>query len=181
MALRTIFDELTKDILTKDNVEWLEKNGFFTQSCSTKYHLSYEGGLLEHSLNVATNLIELSLTLGLKWERPESPIIIGLFHDLCKIDQYIWDDKKQQYVWNADQAMKGHGDKSVYYIEQNLFKLTEQEKACIRYHMGAFTDDKAEWTKYGNAITNDVNVLWTHTADMLATHVNEVKKDEQTN
>ena len=25
---------------------------------------------------------------NLKWERPESPLIVGMFHDLCKIDSY---------------------------------------------------------------------------------------------
>ena len=30
----------------------LEKSGFFTAPASTKHHLNYEGGLMEHSMNV---------------------------------------------------------------------------------------------------------------------------------
>nr|DAR68166.1 MAG TPA: hypothetical protein [Caudoviricetes sp.] len=41
---------------------------------------------------------------------------------------------------------------------------------CIRYHMGAFTD-KSEWNDYTRAVSQYPNVLWTHQADMLASHV----------
>ena len=37
---------------TADLLEWLEQSDFFVAPASTKYHGSYEGGLLEHSLNV---------------------------------------------------------------------------------------------------------------------------------
>ncbi len=33
-------------------INYLEKSGFFTAPASTKHHLSFEGGLMEHSMNV---------------------------------------------------------------------------------------------------------------------------------
>ena len=51
--------------------------------------------------------------------------------------------------------------------------LTEEEKLCIRWHMGAF-DDKENWNCYGAAIEKYQNVLWTHTADMVAARVQGV-------
>ena len=48
-----------------------------------------------------------------------------------------------------------------------------EEIACIRYHMGAFTD-KSEWNDYTRAVKAYPNVLWTHQADMLASHVKGV-------
>lgn len=54
-----------------------------------------------------------------------------------------------------------------------FYTLTEEEIACIRYHMGAFTD-KAEWDDYTRAVRLHPNVLWTHHADMLASHVKGV-------
>ena len=36
--------------------------------------------------------------------------------------------------------------------------------------MGAFTD-KSEWNDYTRAVDQYPNVLWTHQADMLASHV----------
>ena len=41
---------------------------------------------------------------------------------------------------------------------------------CIRWHMG-FADDKENWNYYGAAIEKYQNVLWTHTADMVASRV----------
>ena len=48
--------------------------------------------------------------------------------------------------------------------------LTEEEMLCIRWHMGAF-DDKENWNSYGRAVTNFPNVLYTHTADMIAARI----------
>ena len=33
-------------------INYLEESGFFTAPASTSHHLSYEGGLMEHSMNV---------------------------------------------------------------------------------------------------------------------------------
>lgn len=52
--------------------------------------------------------------------------------------------------------------------------LTEEEICCIRYHMGIFTKDY-EWNDYTRAVRKYPNVLWTHQADMLATHVMETR------
>jgi len=41
-------------------MEWLVKEGFFTAPASTKYHGSYEGGLFDHSLEVAEVLVQLT-------------------------------------------------------------------------------------------------------------------------
>lgn len=170
------FDDLMSDAISKEAKEYLLKNGFFTAPCSSKYHLCYEGGLAVHSFNVAESLIYLTNQLGLKWEREISPYIVGMFHDLCKIDQYKYNPILKKYEWNSDQKIVGHGDKSITLIEDNIIKLTEEEKDCIRWHMGAF-DTKENWTNYTNAIQKYRNVLFTHTADMMATHLIEVNKE----
>lgn len=88
------------------------------------------------------------------WRKARSPFIVGMFHDLCKIDQYrhpvtghieefnggctpIYDEQAWEY--NPDTLLKGHGDKSVMLLSQ-FYTLTDEEIMCIRYHMGAFTD-----------------------------------------
>ena len=38
-------------------LEWLESTDFFIAPASTRFHAAYEGGLLEHSLNVYNVLI----------------------------------------------------------------------------------------------------------------------------
>ena len=171
-----LFDGLTKDIVPEKSRKWLIENKFFFQPASTKYHLAYEGGLFEHSLNVTMALLELTANNELKWEKKESPIIVGMFHDLCKIDNYMitFKDGKYTFVYN-DSAPKGHGDKSVEYVKKYIFSergLTEEEEDCIRWHMGAF-DDKDNWSKYSDAILRHSTVLWTHTADMIASKIME--------
>ena len=52
-------------------------------------------------------------------------------------------------------------------------KLTEEEAACIVYHMGAYTE-KEKWDFYGRAIERFPNVLWTHHADMIASKIKGV-------
>lgn len=154
--------------IDSDLVHRLYNMGFFDAPASTKFHGNYPGGLFEHSFEVAKQLVLLTEKEGLKWEQPRSPYIIGLLHDLCKVDQYdvLFDGT---ITWNKFQTIKGHGDKSVI-LCADLLALTEEEKACIRWHMGAF-DEKDNWKHFTDAIHKYPNVLWTHTADMIASHI----------
>lgn len=162
--------------IDKEFETYLLANGFFSAPASTKYHGNHEGGLFDHSFTVMNILVELSAKNNLKWQRAESPFIVGMFHDLCKIDQYRIDNSEPytvgeatRYEYRTDTDFKGHGDKSILLLCQYM-KLTEEEVMCIRYHMGAFTE-KDEWRDYTNAVHRYANVLWTHHADMLASHV----------
>ena len=145
----------------------------FNAPASTKYHGAWPGGWFDHSLCVMQQLVLLTDRNGLTWKRPESPYIVGFFHDICKLDQYqyVRDDEngKPVYAWNANTLFKGHGDKSVIMLA-SLGQLTEEEVTCIRYHMGAFVD-KELWGDYTRAVHQYPNVLWTHTADMIASHI----------
>lgn len=142
---------------------YLKEHHFKDQPASTKYHLNISGGLLLHSVNVALVLDKLTSELNLQWQRAESPIIVGLFHDLCKLDAYQQD--LDGFTYNEDQLIKGHGDKSVMMLSQ-FTTLTEEEVLCIRYHMGAYETDS--WKQFDSAIKRYPNVLFTHTADMIA-------------
>lgn len=162
--------------IDKEFETYLLANGFFSAPASTKYHGNYEGGLFDHSFTVMNILVELSAKNNLKWQRAESPFIVGMFHDLCKIDQYRIDNSEPytvgeatRYEYRTNTDFKGHGDKSILLLCQHM-KLTEEEVMCIRYRMGAFTE-KDEWRDYTNAVHRYANVLWTHHADMLASHV----------
>ena len=167
-------------LVSPEMLQTLTLGGFFDAPASTKYHGNYPGGLLAHSYSVAKFLVQLTEDNHLTWKSPRSPFIVGMFHDLCKIDQYrhpasrliadgvtVMDSFKWEY--NPDTLLKGHGDKSIMLLSQ-FYTLTEEEIMCIRYHMGAFTD-KSEWNDYTRAVRQYPNVLWTHQADMLASHV----------
>ena len=122
---------------------------FFEAPASARFHSSFEGGLLEHSLNVYDCLIgylnsENAKRFGFSYTE-ESIAIVSLLHDLCKVGVYkksfrnVKDDKG---VWQKvpsyeydDRLPYGHGEKSVYIIS-GYMKLTREEAFAIRYHMG---------------------------------------------
>lgn len=123
---------------------------FFSAPASTKYHGSYEGGLLEHSLNVydcLVNYLDRTRTkevYNMNYS-DESIAIAALLHDLCKMNFYKTDfrnSKNEKGVWEKvpyytidDQLPYGHGEKSVYIIT-GFMRLTREEAFAIRYHMG---------------------------------------------
>ena len=163
-----VYNAISTELLIKR----LEAINFFVAPASTKYHGAYIGGLFDHSLEVANALVHLTIKLNLNWIRPESPLIIGLCHDLCKCDQYIVNlgtDNSIKIEYNDKLALTGHGDKSVI-VTQKIVPLTDEEIMCIRWHMGAF-DDKDNWKHYNTAIKEFPNVLFTHTADMVASQI----------
>lgn len=153
---------------------------FFDAPASTKYHGCHPGGLAEHSLQVAKNLVTLTEKLELKWEDSRSPILIGLLHDICKCDQYkenpawVEGSNEPRYLYRNDSIYSHHGEKSICILASSGLVLTQEEVACIRWHMGAYETDTNEWKYYGNAIAKYPNVLWTHTADMMSSHIDKI-------
>ena len=122
---------------------------FFRAPASTRYHGAYEGGLLEHSLNVYDNLCDylarnrVKDVFGFEYSA-ESIAIAALLHDLCKVNFYVESTRnvKENGVWKTvpyytidDRLPYGHGEKSVY-IASGYMRLTRDEAFAIRYHMG---------------------------------------------
>ena len=122
---------------------------FFTAPASARFHSSFEGGLLEHSLNVYDCLVsylsgESAKRFGFEYSE-ESIAIVALLHDLCKVNIYkkgFRNVKDERGVWQRidsydydDQMPYGHGEKSVYIIN-GYMRLSREEAFAIRYHMG---------------------------------------------
>ena len=161
---------IVKDMLSKighldvdGTMKRLERIGFFTAPASASYHGNYEGGLCDHSIAVARTLQELTNNNDLQWTRKGSPFLIGIFHDLCKCDHYV--KTEDGFGYNKNLTLTGHGDKSVM-LASTFTTLTMEEMLCIRYHMGAYETN--DWSGFDLAIKAYPNVLFTHTADMLA-------------
>ena len=155
--------------------EWLENNDFYVAPAAIKHHGNNPEGLLKHSIEVAYHLQGLTDKLGLQWEREISPILVGMLHDICKCDNWKiigFSNGQHEYAYDNETLYAGHGDKSLMILSSHIL-LTDEEAACIRYHMGAFTD-KEEWAYYSRAVKEYPNVLFTHTADMLASQVGGV-------
>ena len=153
-------------VITKECDDWLESIGYYEKPASLKFHGTENGDLFRHSLTVAMQLQFFTQRLGLVWLREESPFIVGLLHDVCKCDDYIRDG--DTWIYNRKKH-SGHGEKSISMLVGHI-DLTDEEICCIGYHMGAFVD-KELWGYYTKAVNRYPNVLYTHTADMVASQI----------
>lgn len=193
MKLVKDFKKIVSENITRDGIanlmEWLEnETDFFTAPASTRYHGSYEGGLLEHSLNVYNRLLwEMENLVGLGWEdiySPETIAIVALFHDLCKIDRYVMVEKWRKdadgqwesydaYDYNREKAEMGHGAQSVFYL-QKFIQLSEAEAQAIYWHMGAYDISPYSTLAHcSEAFKWNPLAFLVHRADMAATYVAE--------
>lgn len=172
-------------LVTENFVDYLIGQGFFMKPAAIKHHGNYTGGLFDHSFEVMEDLVEMTENFNIPWENERSPYIVGMFHDLCKLDDYADENAmgtvimgtgspisvNPKWIYNPNKILKGHGDKSVMMLSQ-FMTLTEEEILCIRFHMGAYETDS--WNEYDAAIRKYQSVLWTHTADMYASKVTGV-------
>ncbi len=166
----------------------LSKNSdFFDAPASARFHGSYEGGLLEHSLNVydclkdylSRNRVKEIYNLSYN---EESIAIVALLHDLCKINCYKKGTRnvKENGQWIQvptfeynDTLPYGHGEKSVYMIS-GYMRLTREEAFAIRYHMGFSGNEDTR--NVGAAFEMFPLAFALSTADMEATYFIEGKK-----
>ena len=169
----------------------MSRSDFFTAPASSKFHSDYEGGLLDHSLNVYHRLLRLvESEYGEGWRdviSPESVAIVGLLHDVCKVNMYkvSYRNVKKDGAWEQqpfytidDEIPYGHGEKSVYIIS-GFMRLTRDEAMAINWHMGGF-DDRVKGGSYtvGRAFEKYPLAVLAHSADFLATYFDEKKAEE---
>lgn len=157
-AMREEFEAMLKNTGrdgVDDCIKEIESLGFFDAPASTRFHLNYEGGLMEHSVNVAKTALRLreqmiDLDPSLKSELPEDSVVIAsLLHDVCKADIYkpvvkrvkqtdgSWTDEPGYDVDFSNFPM-GHGEKSVVVLLLAGLALTNEEMLAIRWHMAAW-------------------------------------------
>lgn len=165
-----------------------QHSDFFEAPASTRFHGSYPGGLVEHSLNVYDCLVDylsrerVKTTYKMNYS-DETIAIVALLHDICKINCYkksFRNIKDENGKWIQvpsydydDKIPYGHGEKSVYIIS-GYMRLTREEAFAIRYHMGFSGNEEArnvsasfEYYPLSFALS---------TADMEATYFIESKK-----
>lgn len=182
-------------------LDWIKRSDFLVAPASTRFHLSYEGGLCEHSVNVFDKLLCLLKSDEMKIfercfgaplsaesleENMETVAIVSLLHDVCKASFYKPSTRnvknKDTGRWETiptyeivEKLPMGHGEKSLF-IVQSFMRLSTDEAISIRWHMGGF--DNA--VKGGD---RSLNSAWEkcplgavlHIADMLATHIDELE------
>lgn len=163
---------------------WLEKSDFFTAPASSRFHGAYEGGLLQHSLNVYDEFKRLIAVYPEVKCDEESIVICTLFHDLCKVGMYTTEKRNRKNAdgqWETYDAYKieekfcfgGHGSKSVYML-MRFIDLKPAEATAINNHMSAFGGDV---NSIGRAFEQYPFAWLLSVADQSATYILEGDKD----
>ncbi|MBQ2839465.1 MAG: HD domain-containing protein [Muribaculaceae bacterium] len=192
------FIEILKDT-GRENIDYviedLEDLGFFEAPASSKNHFNFEGGLVEHSLNVYKIAIMLKeqiikLRPDIVNRIPDDSIAIAaLLHDVCKADIYkkvVKKVKNEIGVWEPQESYNidysnfplGHGEKSVIILLRSGLDLSDDEIIAIRWHMGGWDlPFQSSEMIASNKKAKDVCPLLTliHTADTLAAGILEGK------
>ena len=170
-------------------VKYLEQSDFFEAPASTKYHGCYEGGLVQHCVDVYNALHdELAFIFGdnyLAVYSEETIAVVSLFHDLCKIGRYkagtrnVKDPVTKQwheeptYFYNEESLEMGHGSASLYTVLK-FIKLTDEEAQAILWHMGAYDiSNYMNLNGLGSAFEKNTLAFALHRADMLATYITD--------
>ena len=128
---------------------------YLNSPASTRFHLCRPQGLLEHSVNVAENMLRFRDAVAPEIDE-ESCIITALIHDLGKAGmpgnpQYIANEptpKQKQYGFPASVPYRMN-ENLVYlsvpvrslYLALNYITLSESEVQAVMYHDGQYVDD----------------------------------------
>ncbi|HQK54449.1 MAG TPA: HD domain-containing protein [Sedimentibacter sp.] len=137
-------------------ISFIEKETtWLTAPASTKYHLCKEGGLLEHSINVAETILKVKAAIAPEIT-DESCVIVALLHDLGKVGmpgnpQYIRNEpseKQKMYGYKPDYPYRFNSEltylsvpvRSIY-LALKYISLTEEEVQAIVYHDGQYVED----------------------------------------
>ena len=175
----------------EDMLKWLDTTDFYSAPASTRYHGSYPGGLVQHTLNVAYELKQLADFYEVKIPK-DSILICALGHDFCKINTYretivnVPPQRTKSGKWEQQQGYKkdeylklGHGAKSLSTL-QDFITLKDYEKEAIYWHMGAF--DLGQYNNINDlSKTFEENPLafLLHIADMCVTYIIENEREEE--
>lgn len=176
-------------------IEDLEDLGFFEAPASCKNHYNFEGGLVEHSLNVYR--IACVLKTEMAKLRPDvveripddSIAIAALLHDVCKADIYkkvtkkvrneigVWEPQETYNIDYSDFPI-GHGEKSVIMLLRSGLDLSDDEILAIRWHMGGWdlpfqSSEMVASNRKAKEICPLLSII--HTADTLAAGILESK------
>lgn len=161
MTVRERYETLKDKVVTR-RVEWDNLTSFIETEtsylmapASTKYHLCREGGLLEHSVNVAETMLTIKDVLAPEIS-DESCVIVALLHDLGKAGmpgnpQYLGNEPGDRqkaagypavtpYRFNTELTYLSVPVRSLY-LAGARFPLTEEETQAIVYHDGQYVDD----------------------------------------
>jgi len=106
---------------------------------STNFYNAYDGGLIQHILNVTKNAIATNSALPEAKQVDQASLIrVCLIHQIGKVGMFVeqtskWhqENKGEMYKWNEDSLSLGTAERSVFYALKSGIALTEDEVYAI--------------------------------------------------
>ena len=179
-------------------IKKLDSTDFFRAPASTKYHNAFEGGLLDHSLNVYYNLKYIVDVKGLKEHISEESIIIcGLLHDISKMNFYepssrnrkVYHENGSKYDelgrfdWISEFSYKikepkdrfiyGNHEETSEFMIKTYIPLSVEESVAILNHHGGMSYDCIPSSTIHEKYNAYPLASLLHMADFLATYIDE--------
>lgn len=125
---------------------------FITTPCTTttKLYGAYDGGLIQHILNVTKHAISVNNSLPENKQVSKEAIIrVCLIHQIGKVNMYSeqtsqWhkDNKGEMYKFNEESLSMSTSERSVFYALKSGINLTEDEV----YAIFNYNSDFAYWS-----------------------------------
>lgn len=164
-GIEIVIDHLhRKNCLNKHDI-------FYNAPASVKYHNNTYGGLAKHSLDVYREAMSMYVNLVKSGKKLpfgiDSIILCSLLHDVCKMDEYVMNEKGHPEHTKHYHGGNLHGLKSDRCLRCWHLELTDEERKAIIWHMGDHAQDAmAEFhTTYNDVASISELVRIVHEAD----------------
>lgn len=158
-----------------------------TAPASTRFHGSYPGGWLDHTIEVTQLALSLGKLLPSSYvpslHEVDSVLFVALSHDLGKLGDpgpdgaplYLPQPKsdkaaKEPYIMNPDLAVYQHELRSLHWLNYYQIECKEAELIAIAHHAGAYN---ATWQTLGDDAKHPLMILL-HSADNLIAKVKRI-------
>lgn len=140
----------------RDLIEFMEqRTSWLSAPASSRYHLNREGGLLEHSVNVAETMLKIKGAIS-PAVSDESCVVVSLIHDLGKVGMpenpyyLVTEPSEKQKKYGRSPNYPYRTNKNLTYLSVPVrsiylalphIALAEEEVQAIVYHDGQYVDD----------------------------------------
>lgn len=182
----------------------LDNSDFFYAPATTQYYGAFPGGLCDHSICVFSNLLGLVAqkirgTQKLDKDDPlfESCVIVGLLHDICKMNRFETYQKNvknynpngknsdgvNRFDWETVSAYqtKPNGNRFIYgsdgetseYMIRQYIPLTLEESIAIINTKGDSDGNQTRGANLGSLFSKYELPILAHCADLLACYVDD--------
>ena len=131
--------ELREHVKSYFEIYWED---FEIYPASLRFHHCYDGGLLDHTVEVveiSLKIADFLTKLGLKIDR-DALIVAGLLHDFGKLEEYVFDERQKKWIHRFQRDRMDHSLFPILdFMEKTKYPLPKKICLIILGHMGGWS------------------------------------------